>query len=72
MKPVGREELQLICTLINKLSFKQSITMEGGVLGEEGEGSLIQWITFFGWLIFYPDGCKTQVTVPRGFQNFLS
>lgn len=40
MKPVGREELQLICTLINKLSFKQSITMEGVMLGEEGEGSL--------------------------------
>ena len=58
---------------LNKLIFKQSATGEGGVLREVREGSLSRWITLFSWsLVFSPDSRKTQVTVPGGFQNFLS
>ena len=58
---------------LNKLIFKQSATGEGGVLREVREGSLSRWITVFSWsLVFSPDSGKTQVTVPGGFQNFLS
>lgn len=58
---------------LNKLIFKQSATGEWGVLREVREGSLSRWITLFSWsLVFSPDSGKTQVTVPGGFQNFLS
>lgn len=56
---------------LNKLTFKQSATGEGGVLREVREGSLSHRV--FSWpLVFSPESGKTQVTVPRGFQNFLS